>query len=233
MSSSQALAQSLFGNLIAQGGLGVLADIAIESGEPLVRATIEHAVDHLGEMQNRETSIDVLLHCANWYRVAFECNLRETEIGHCFRPSVPRTNNGIETIRTMSAITVTERIRCSTDGRSDARSRASVRHWSHTPALFRWASDRDHVPCPLRDTYQLAGNALAVCVDEARHFVLPASGHVVLIYDARNPAFTVGGAGEKAYVQANDALLGLGGGLLRGSKAFRCATVVSDAPRRL
>ena len=98
---SQALAQSLFGNLIAYGELGVLADIATESGEPLVGARIEsakleHAVECLGEMQNRETNIDVLLRCADGYRVAFECKLRETEIGRCSRPSVPKTKNGID-----------------------------------------------------------------------------------------------------------------------------------------
>ena len=47
-------------------GLGVLADIVTEWGEPLVGARIEsakleHAVDYLGEMQSREANIDVLL----------------------------------------------------------------------------------------------------------------------------------------------------------------------------
>jgi len=212
MSSSQALAQSLFGNLIANGGLGVLEDIATESGDPLVGARIEsakleHVVNYLGETQNRETNIDVLLQCTDGYRVAFECKLRETEIGHCSRPSVPKTKKGIdnpcyERDHCDGTYTVQHgrKERCSLTG-------IGVRYWSHAPDLFRWASDRDHVPCPLRDTYQLARNALAVCIDEARGVVLPGSGHVVLIYDARNPAFTPGGTGEKAYTQARDALL--------------------------
>ena len=212
MSSSQALAQSLFGNLIAHGGLGVLADIATESGEPLVGAKIEsakleHAFDYLGELQSRETNIDVLLHCADGYRVAVECKLRETEIGHCSRPSVPKTKKGIdnpcyERDHCDGTYTVQHgrKERCSLTG-------IGIRYWSHAPALFRWASDRDHVSCPLRDTYQLARNALAVCVDEARRAVLPGSGHVVLIYDARNRAFTPGGMVEKAYTQARGALL--------------------------
>jgi hypothetical protein len=80
-----------------------------------------------------------------------------------------------------------------------------VAYWRHVPEVFHWASDCDHTPCPLHETYQLVRNVLAVSVD---HTGVPSggNGHAVLIYDERNPVFVSGGAGFAAYAKTRGAL---------------------------
>jgi len=68
-------------------------------------------------------------------------------------------------------------------------------YWEHVPKLLRWNADVDLSPCPLKDTYQLVRNLLAVGIDKGGA-VQP--GHVVVIYDDRNPAFRFG-RGHKAF----------------------------------
>lgn len=215
MSSSQALAQSVFGNLIAHGELALLEDMATDSGEPLIGATIktgelEHVVDYLGEDKGRETNIDVLLQCAGRYRVAFECKLRETEIGACSRLNVKRRirNKAKELVDNAHY----DRDHC--DGNYFVQHRRSqrcsltgigVKYWDHAPTLFDWPKEKDHRPCPLRKTYQLARNVMAVTVDQQKQ-LKPESGHVVLIYDSRNPAFQDGGKGKQSFDSTVSAL---------------------------
>jgi hypothetical protein len=129
------------------------------------------------------------------------------DIGHCSRPKVPGTIKGVDNptyARDHCDGTYTvqhaREERCSLTG-------IGIRYWAHVPDLFGWAADCDHVPCPLRHTYQLVRNVLAVCTDAASEVIVQGSGHVVLIYDARNPAFTTGGTGEKAYTRGCDALV--------------------------
>jgi hypothetical protein len=50
----------------------------------------------------------------------------------------------------------------------------------------------------LTSTYQLVRNLLAVCVDPTGE-VRPDSGHVVMLYDERNPAFQGEGKGITAW----------------------------------
>jgi len=80
-----------------------------------------------------------------------------------------------------------------------------VSYWKYIPDLFKWNSNVDHVPCPLRKNYQLVRNILAACVrpDGA---VLPEKGHVILIYGERNPAFQKDGKGYKAFENTREAL---------------------------
>jgi hypothetical protein len=59
--------------------------------------------------------------------------------------------------------------------------------------------------CPLNRNYQLVRNVLAVCVG-SNGIASPTNGHIVLIYDERNPAFTHGGAGDTAYRETKSAL---------------------------
>ena len=80
-----------------------------------------------------------------------------------------------------------------------------VKYWSHIPAVFKWTADADLAPCPLRANYQLVRNLLAVSVSVQ---VMPfGAGHVVLVYDERNPAFQKGGKGYAAYEETRNALL--------------------------
>lgn len=79
-----------------------------------------------------------------------------------------------------------------------------VEYWSHVPRVFKWTADADLVPCPLRANYQLVRNLLAVSVPSD---AMPSgAGHVVLVYDERNPAFQAGGKGYTAYEETRNAL---------------------------
>ena len=73
------------------------------------------------------------------------------------------------------------------------------------PELFKWPSDFDLRPCPLHKTYQLVRNILAACI-RPDGTIAPEYGHVVLIYDDRNPAFQPGGGGFLAFSQTRQAL---------------------------
>ncbi len=203
MTSSQALAQSVFGNLVVHDQLRILGDIKVETGEPLVgpspeTAQLEFQVDYLGEP--RKTSLDVLVRCANGYRVAFECKLTEPEVGTCSRPGLTPREPNYEPDHCNGTYTCQRgrKVRCSLTN-------VGVAYWHHIPNLFHWSSDRDHRPCPVRKTYQLVRNVLAVNVDGEGAFS-PGQGHAVLIYDERNPAFTSEGAGHAAYEQTREAL---------------------------
>ena len=89
MRSSQALAQSVFGNLIVAGKTTLLEGLETEEGLPAffdgigeARLQLEYAVDHLGEP--RPTSIDLWVEGSG--RVTVECKFTETEFGTCSRP---------------------------------------------------------------------------------------------------------------------------------------------------
>ena len=53
--------------------------------------------------------------------------------------------------------------------------------------------------------YQLVRNILTACV-RPDGSILPEKGHVVLIYDERNPAFQKGGKGYRSYENTREAL---------------------------
>jgi hypothetical protein len=79
-----------------------------------------------------------------------------------------------------------------------------VKYWEHVPRVFKWKSEADLDPCPLRANYQLVRNLLAVSVPSD---VMPSGeGNVVLVYDERNPAFQEGGKGYAAYEETRNAL---------------------------
>ena len=80
-----------------------------------------------------------------------------------------------------------------------------VLYWKYIPGLFKWNSNVDHVPCPIRKNYQLVRNILAACV-RPDGSVLAEKGHAVLIYDERNPAFQKGGKGHTALENTREAL---------------------------
>lgn len=203
MASSQALAQSVFGNLIVSDRLDLLSSVETEEGEPLIgprprSAELEFEVGFLGEP--RKTSLDVVVTHSNGYRVAFECKLTELKVGTCSRPALKIADANYERDYCDGTFTCQRRRteRCSLTS-------VGVAYWRHVPGVFHWASDCDHMPCPLRETYQLVRNVLAVSVD--RNGVLsPGNGHAVLIYDERNPAFGSDGAGRAAYEKTRGAL---------------------------
>ena len=192
MKSSQALTQSVFGALAATGHLAALGALTAECGRSaftetpnLLHMTLEQHVNWLGEP--RPTSIDVYLERSQ-YRIAVECKLSESVFGACSRPRLPRDNpsycDGTYTVQHG------RRTRC-------ALTEIGVQYWQHAPAVFNWNPDIDHSPCPLAWTYQLVRNVLAATVRKDR--VETASGHALIIYDERNPAFWPGGDARSAY----------------------------------
>lgn len=208
MTSSQALAQSVFGNLAVSGRLDRLCDVKDDEGRALVEPAVvssqtfsmEHQVDHLGEP--RPTSLDVQF--GGVQRVAFECKLTEQEVGTCSRPRLetddPQYCDGSYALTASVGLeaTASAPVRCPLVP-------LGVRYWQFVPRIFTWAADRDWPECPLNKNYQLVRNVLAVCVGP-NDIVSPTLGYAVLVYDDRNPAFQSGGRGDAAFRQTTDAL---------------------------
>jgi len=101
MNSSQALAQSVLGNLAAYDHLKCLGELFDDEGEPLFgkaklspdNFVMEFKVNHLGEP--RKTSLDGFFSGA--YQVAIECKFTEMEVGSCSRPSLRPTESNYDT----------------------------------------------------------------------------------------------------------------------------------------
>ena len=194
--SSQALTQSVFAALDWFGRLDLLDGVIAECGRPAfledsrsASLVLEHEVRGLGEP--RPTSVDVFLD-AHSRRVAVECKLTEREFGVCSRPKLRPGDPSYA------------KQHCDGDyhiqrGRSErcALTEIGVRYWAYLPHLFDWDADGDLRPCPFSDVYQLARNALAATVSEDGFD--PHSGHVLVVYDARNPEFAAGGEAGRQY----------------------------------
>jgi len=203
MTSSQALAQSILGNLKIYDGLRHLTELTDDGGLPLLGGAeissdnliLEYSVDQLGEP--RPTSVDCFV--KGRYQVAIECKLSESEVGACSRPRLRKQDSNYE--------------RDFCDGTySCQRSRVSrcsltelgVLYWEYVPEVFKWRNDVDHRPCPLHRNYQLVRNVLAACVRADGLSI--GECHALLIYDERNPAFQEGGKGFKAFKEVREAL---------------------------
>ncbi len=204
MKSSQALAQSVFANLVVHRKMGILSQLMVDGGEPLsyrrpgsrIEVDLEYEVAYLGERRRGRTNLDVLF-TQGPYRIAVECKLTESEFGKCSRPLLKPEDanycNG-DYVRQQR-----REDRCSL-------SEIGVAYWKYIPQLFTgWLADVDQSPCPLNETYQLTRNLLAVCV-RSDGSVDPASGHVVVLYDDRNPAFQESGEAGRVYDTVKNAL---------------------------
>lgn len=224
--SSQALAQSVFGAIVAAERLDLLGTVSAECGRPAFftdhrgwAPEFEHDVDLLGEP--RPTSIDVLL-SGNDRRVAIECKFTEAEFGTCSRPRLrPGDANYPEQYCDgRYAVQGGRMERC-------ALTAIGVRYWEHLPRLFAWPADQDHNPCPFGAVYQLARNALAAAITPGGE-IDPARGHALVIYDALNPAFDAGGEADRQWEAAISACLVPG--LLRRVSWQRLLGFIAPAP---
>lgn len=206
MTSSQALAQSVFCNLEVLNKLGCLADLRGDDGRPLFisgtgysgKPEMEHEITFLDEP--RRTKIDVFF--GGDYQVAVECKLSEREVGSCSRPRLSTSDKqycdgsySVQGKRTK---------RC-------ALTQIGVKYWEHIPEFFFWDPNIDHRPCPLNETYQLVRNVLAAGLKPATNKensenVEPTEGHAVLLYDERNPEFLEGGKGFAAWKKTKEGL---------------------------
>jgi hypothetical protein len=204
MSSSQAIALIVFGNLKVYGHLGLLNGLHDEQGRLIFgdeaitpeNFRMEYKVDSLGEP--RPTSLDALI--TGKHPVAIECKLTEPDVGSCSRPSMKKSDSNYERDFCDGTYTVQKgrKTRCSL-------TEIGVKYWDHIPRIFNWPADANLAPCPLRTNYQLVRNLLAVSIPSD---AMPSeAGHAVLVYDERNPAFQKGGKGHIAYEETRNALL--------------------------
>jgi len=204
MNSSQALTQSVFGNLAIHGCLESLADLQDDDGMKLLgdaqvsseNFAMEWKVDYLGEPH--ATSVDCYV--GGTYQVAIECKFTEADVGDCSRPRLAKTasNYASDHCNGTYSRQRNRTARCSL-------TEIGVLYWRYVPQLFTWDGESDHSPCPLRKNYQLVRNILAAGVGPDGQ-ASAANGHAVLIYDARNPAFQKGGKGWMAFGETRHAL---------------------------
>lgn len=205
MNSSQALSQSILGNLAVYGFLHELVDLEDDDGLDLFgnaeitndNFSMEHKIKYLGEP--RSTSLDGYI--SGDYRVAIECKFTEAEIGDCSRPRLKQSasNYGTEFCNGNYELQLSRTERCSL-------SEVGVKYWRYLPELFNWHNDKDFLPCPLNKNYQLVRNILAIGV-KPDGTVSTNDGHVLLIYDERNPGFQIGGKVWNAYLEVKTALI--------------------------
>ena len=202
MTSSQALALSVFGNLKINGCLGLLREVRDQEGRNVFGEEIttdnfhmEYKVDSLGEP--RPTSLDAFIDGKE--PIAIECKLTEMDVGHCSRPMLTQRDSNYEADYCDGTYFLQRdrKTRCSL-------TEIGVRYWQYVPGIFKWSSDIDMTPCPLRSNYQLVRNLLAISFPGDG---MPSgNGHIVLVYDDRNPAFQKGGRGYVAYGDTKNAL---------------------------
>ena len=193
MRSSQALAQTVFAGLRAIDRMDALAGLAAEDGHPAFfdssagfELKLEHSISVFNEP--RPTSVDAFFEGDR--SVAVEGKLMEPEFGRCSRPRSRPEDLTFEREHCNGSFTIqrsrTERCALSTLG---------ITYWRFVPQVFAWSGEEDHSPCPLEPIYQLARNILAACVRNGPILDVQ-SGHALVVYDARNPAFHSGGLAD-------------------------------------
>jgi len=204
MNSSQALAQSILGNLKIHHKLDCLKNIKDSFGNfvfsPATISSVlfqmEYTINYLGEP--RPTSLDGFI--PGDYKIAIECKFTEADFGHCSRPSLKEKDSTYETEYCNRSYTCQNgrKSRCSL-------TEIGVKYWQYIPDIFTWKTDKDLSLCPLFHNYQIVRNVLAACVKPDGKVSLK-NGHSVIIYDERNPAFKDKGLCITAYNETQNAL---------------------------
>ncbi len=198
MKSSQALAQTVFGNLLIAGKLNLLSTLRTDDGRLLFgsdshsidNCILEHSIRSNPFKEKAPTEIDVFF--PGKYQVAVECKFTEDHVGSCSIPE-RKSDECDGNLHDRSGFE-----RCYLNGRG-------IKYWEYIPALFEWDFKSNYSPCPLQLPYQLVRNILSVCIREDGA-IDPDKGHAVLVYDDRNPAFQSDGIGELAWQQCNQSL---------------------------
>ena len=191
MNSSQALAQSVLGNLAVHNFLHCLSELECDEGMdlfgkaqfPLDNFVMEHNIDYLGEP--RPTSLDGYF--SGKYQIAIECKFTEQEVGTCSRPRLTTANSNYESDHCNGTYSI-QRERKELCPLTEA----GVLYWRYVPHLFKWENDSDISPCPLNKNYQLVRNILAAGVNQDGN--------------ERNPSFQANGNGQIAYTETREAL---------------------------
>jgi len=204
MSNSQALTQSVFGNLKLENKLYYLREITDDEGEPIFgknefaneTCSLEYTVQYLREPQ--PTSIDVFMDGSQ--RISIECKLSEPKFYPCSQPLLTQGKTNYDRDYCDGSYTFQR-------GRKDRCSLTSkgVLYWKYIPHIFKWSRDTCHVPCPLNRTYQLVRNILTACVEPCST-IRVGNSNSVLIYDERNPAFRQRGNVIRVFMEVKEAL---------------------------
>ena len=226
LKSSQALTQSVFGAVRAFDLLYLLQNVSAECGRPaffedLHDATLdfEYEVDCLGEP--RPTNIDVLLSTSG-KSVAIECKFTEREFSSCSRPRLRPDDKTYDEQHCDGNYRLQR-------GRLNrcALTEIGVRYWDYLPRLFTWEKGIDLAPCPFKDVYQLARNALAAVLTADGKLDLT-NGHVLVVYDSRNPEFRQDGNAASQWILATASSRVTG--LIRRLSWQRLMSVLAQAP---
>lgn len=193
----------MFGAVVAFQRFDLLTTVRAECGRPAFFenasdciAEFEHEVSALGEP--RPTSIDVLFRNAG-QKIAVECKFTEPEFGECSRPNL-RSNQPSYQKQHCDGTYSRQRGRSSRCSLTEI----GVQYWAHIPQLFDWKSEQDLSQCPLRSTYQLTRNAIASVLDDEGNRDAT-SGHMLFVYDDRNPAYAAGGDADRQYEEISSA----------------------------
>jgi hypothetical protein len=195
----------VFGTLKVYGKLDVLNSLRADCGRlAFFKAAkgwdleLEHEVTWLQEP--RPTSLDALMVGPEGHRIAIECKLAEGEFGRCSRTwASPRdARHATQVCDGAYRRQAGRATRC-------ALSEIGIGYWASLPDIFDWPTDQDHDPCLFGETYQLGRNALAALA--APGGIDRRACHVLVVYDARNPAFQPGGAATKQWEISLEAAL--------------------------
>ena len=206
MSSSQALAQSVFGNLLVSRSISVLQELVSDEGEALFPQRLncnqfefEYQTDLLNEP--RKTSIDLFITYPT-YRIAIECTFMEQHFTECSRTDLKKNHQYYETELCDGNYEYqrSRKNRCSL-------SEIGVAYWLYIPQIMEWSNSEKHDPCPLCRTYQLVRNLLICSIKERDRRIDVSNGHTILIYDDRNPEFSPGGKAYEEYMTIKKALI--------------------------
>ena len=182
MKSSQALAQSILGNLAVYSKLDYLNEINDEEyNEALLSSastlSIDFSLEHevISFEEPRRTSLDAFI--KGDYQIAIECKLAEIDVGNCSRPKLTEKDSNYFTDHCDGSYTFQKNRndRCSLTG-------IGVTYWEYIPKLFNWKSNVDLIPCPLNHNYQLVRNILSACI-RPDGIIAEDNGHALLIYD--------------------------------------------------
>ena len=157
---------------------------------------MEHKIGYLGE--HHSTSLDGFV--SGDRRIAIEYKYTETAFGTCSRPRLA-PGDGAYAQQHCDGTYSQQRAR----HERCALTETGVRYWQYVPKLFRFEPDTDMRPCPLNSAYQLVRNVLAIGVREDGS-VSAENGHVLLLYDERNPAFMKDGKAHATYSESRAAL---------------------------
>lgn len=191
MTSSQALTVSVFGTLIQNQDLKIIAGLECDDGETLLSkgvlpasAIFEHPAVDL-EKGKRKTQIDVFISGGS-LRIAIECKLMEDKVGSC---SESRDGKEADVYGQIPGFATCHRVRLN-----------GARYWEFLKDISDIEPEGPWCSCPLKDPYQIARNVLAASLDPETSG-LGGEGIALLLYDSNNPRFSPGGKADKIFFE--------------------------------